>query len=203
MLVRQPGGTTEHITNPVLLHTVLSERWEVQLNTLLTLYCCTLCCQTGGTTAQTLTLYFCALFRQAIYLPLFEVITYPFPHISLAITIGDLFIHYIFLYPYLYGLLDFSVTYPHSLALRGTLSLYKCVWLASHYTCIALGENAEYQLNRRLDEPEIRPGSPKEVKNLLTLPGTYPQLFIHLSRPQPANHTNCTITATLLKSVLS
>jgi len=46
------GGTTAHITNPVLLHTVVSDRQEVQLHTLLTLYCCTLCCQTGGTTAH-------------------------------------------------------------------------------------------------------------------------------------------------------
>jgi len=72
----------------------------------------------------------------------------------------------------LYGLLDFSITYPHSLALSGTLALYECVWSASHSTCITLGENAEYQLNRRLDGPEIWPGSPEEVKNFLTLPGT-------------------------------
>jgi len=32
---------------------------------------------------------------------------------------------------------------------------------------------------------------------------TYPQLLSHLSRPQPTNHTNCTITAPLLQSVLS
>jgi len=35
-----------------MLHTVLSDRQEVQLHTILTLYCCTLCCQTGGTTAH-------------------------------------------------------------------------------------------------------------------------------------------------------
>ena len=34
---------------------------------------------------------------------------------------------YIYWYPYLCGLLDFSITYPHSLALRGTLALYDCV----------------------------------------------------------------------------
>jgi hypothetical protein len=30
-----------------------------------------------------------------------------------------------------------------------------------------------------------------------------PQLLIHLSRPQPTNHTNCTIVAPVLESVLS
>jgi len=76
------------------------------------------------------------------------------------------------------------------------------VWSASHSTCITLGENAEYQLNRGLDGPEIGPGSPEEVKNLFILPGTLPELLIHLSSPQTANHTKCTITATLLQSVL-
>ena len=42
---RQRGVKNAHITNPVLLHTVLSDREELQLHTLLTLYCCTLCCQ--------------------------------------------------------------------------------------------------------------------------------------------------------------
>ena len=51
------------------------------------------------------------------------------------------FTQYISWYPYLYGLLDFSLTYQHSLALRGTLALYVCVRSASHYTCITLGEN--------------------------------------------------------------
>jgi len=46
------------------------------------------------------------------------------------------------------------------------------VWSASHSTCITLRENAKFQLNRRLDGPEIWPGSPEEVKNILTLPGT-------------------------------
>ena len=76
------------------------------------------------------------------------------------------FTHYISWYPYFYGLLVFSITYPHSFA------LYVCVWSASHYTCTTLGKNAEYQLNRRLDRPEIWPGRPDVVKNLLTLPGT-------------------------------
>jgi len=35
--VRQKGVTAAHITNPVLLHTVLSDREEVQLHTLLPL----------------------------------------------------------------------------------------------------------------------------------------------------------------------
>jgi len=37
---------------------------------------------------------------------------------------------------------------------------------------LPLGKMPEYQLNRRLDGPEIWPGRPVEVKNLLTLPGT-------------------------------
>ena len=32
------------------------------------------------------------------------------------------------------------------------------------------GKCPDYQLNRRLDGPEIWPGSPVEVKNFLTLP---------------------------------
>ena len=133
---------------------MLSDRQEVQLHTLLTLYCCTLC-------------------QQTICWPLFEVLTFLFLLIiSLVIKKGDLFTHYITWYSYLYGLMDFSITYPHRLTLKGILALYKCVWSASHYTCIALGEITEYQLNRVLDGLEIGPGSPEEVKNLLTLPGT-------------------------------
>jgi len=67
-------------------------------------------------------------------------------------------------YPYFYGLLDFSITYPHSLAIRGTLALYECVWSASHSTCISLWENAEYQLNWGLDWPDILPESMKKWK---------------------------------------
>jgi hypothetical protein len=37
------------------------------------------------------------------------------------------FTHYISWYPYFYGLTGFSITYPHSLALRETLALHKCV----------------------------------------------------------------------------
>ena len=97
-------------------------RQEVQLHTLLTLYSCTLCCQT-------------------ISWPLLEVLIFLFLHnISLAIKTGDLITHYIPWYPYFYGLQVFSITYPHSLALRGTLALHECVWSASHYTCIALGK---------------------------------------------------------------
>jgi len=65
------------------------------------------------------------------------------------------FTHYISWYLYFYGLMGFSITYPHSLALRGTLVLHDCVWSASHYTCFTLGENAEYQLNTRLDGPDL------------------------------------------------
>ena len=52
------------------------------------------------------------------------------------------FTRYISWYPYFYGLLIFSITYPHSLALRGTLALYECVWSVSHSTCFTLRENA-------------------------------------------------------------
>jgi len=114
-------------------------REEVQLHTLLTLYPCTLC-------------------RWTISWPLSEVLTFLFLHnISLAIKTGDSFTHYISWYPYLYVLLVFSITYPHSLALRGTLALHECVWSALHSTCINLRENAEYQLNRTLDGPDIWP----------------------------------------------
>jgi hypothetical protein len=46
------------------------------------------------------------------------------------------FTHYISWYPYFYGLTGFSITYPQSLALRGTLALHHCVWSASH--CITV-----------------------------------------------------------------
>ena len=99
-------------------------RGEVQLHTLLTLHPCT-------------------LRRQTISWPLFEMLTFLFLHkISLAIKTGDSFTQYISWYPYFYGLLVFGITYPHSLALRGTLALYECVWSASHSTCFTVGENA-------------------------------------------------------------
>ena len=50
--------------------------------------------------------------------------------------------HYISWYPYFYRLMGFSITYPHSLALMGTLALHECVvsltlhdcvWSGSHY----------------------------------------------------------------------
>ena len=44
------------------------------------------------------------------------------------------------------------------------------------------------------------PWSPEEVKNFLNLTGTLPQFLIHLSWPQTAKHTSCTLTATLLVS---
>ena len=74
-------------------------REEVQLHTLLTLHPCTLC-------------------HPTISWPLFEWLTFLFLHnISLAIKTGDSFTHYVSWYPYLYGLLDFCITFPHSLAL--------------------------------------------------------------------------------------
>ena len=57
-------------------------------------------------------------------------------------------------------------TYPHSLALRGTLALYEFVWSASHSSCITVRENAEYNLNRRLDGPEICPEALTKWKSL-------------------------------------
>ena len=44
--------------------------------------------------------------------------------------------HYISWYPYFYGLTGFSITYPQSLPLRGTLVLHDCVWSASHYMTV-------------------------------------------------------------------
>jgi len=131
---------------------------DVQVHKLLTLCSCTLC-------------------HQTIFWPLFAVLTFLLCHkISLAIKTGDSFTHYIAWNPHFHGLMVFSITYPHSLA------LYECVWSASQSTCIILGENAECQLNRRLDGPEIWPGSPEEVKNLLTLPGK-PNLIYSLIYP--------------------
>jgi len=118
-------------------------REEVQVHTLPTLCSCTLC-------------------HQTISWPLFAVLTFLFFHkISLAIKTVDSFTHYIPWNRHFHGLLVFSITYPHSLA------LYECLWSASHSTCITLGENAEYQLNRRLNGLEIWPGSPEEVKKSL------------------------------------
>jgi len=127
------GGTSPHITNRVLLHTVPSD------NILATVYSVNL----------------------------------TFFHISLAIKTGDSS-NYTFWNPYFHGLLVFSVTYPHSLA------LYEYVWSASHSTCTTLVENAECQVNRGLDGPEIWPGSPEEMKNLLTQPGNLTS-FTHSS----------------------
>ena len=118
-------------------------REEEQVHTLLTLCSCTLCCQT-------------------ISWPLFAVLTFLFSHkISLAIKTGDSFTHYISWNPYFHGLLVFSITYPHSLA------LYECVWSASHSTCITPGENADYQLNRRVDGPEILSWKPRRNEKYL------------------------------------
>ena len=117
----------------------------------------------GGTTLCT-----CTLCHKTISWPLFAVLTFFFffHKVSLAIKTGDSFTHYISWIPYFHGLLVFSITYPHSLA------LYEWLWSASHSTCITLWENAKCQLNRRLEWPDIWPGSPEEVKNILTLPGT-------------------------------
>ena len=77
-------------------------REEVQVHTLLTLCSCTLC-------------------HQTISWSLFAVLTFLFCHkISLAIKTGYSFTHYISWNPYFHGLLVFSITYPHSLA------LYEC-----------------------------------------------------------------------------
>ena len=100
-------------------------REDVHVHTLLTVCSCTLC-------------------HQTISWPLFAVLTFLFCHnASLVIKRGDSFTHYISWNPYFHGLLVFSITYPHSLA------LYEFVWSASHSTCITLGENAEIQLNKQ------------------------------------------------------
>ena len=127
--------------------------------------------QRGGTTPHIINP--CTLCHRTISWPLFEVLTYLFLHnISLAIKTGDSFTQYISWYPYLYGLLDFSITYPHSLELRGTLALYVCVWSASQSTCITLWENARVPTEQEAGWARDLAWSPVEVKNLLTLPGT-------------------------------
>jgi len=47
-----------------------------------------------------------------------------------------------------------------------------CVVSLTLHLLYLWGKYPEYQLNRRLDGSEIWPGSPVEVENLLTLPGT-------------------------------
>jgi hypothetical protein len=76
----------------------------------------------------------------------------------------ETFTQYISWYHYLYGLLDFSKTCTHSLGLKGTLSLPEFVWSASHYTSFTLSENALYQLNSRMEGPEIWPEAQKKWK---------------------------------------
>jgi hypothetical protein len=50
--------------------------------------------------------------------------------IELATTWNRWLTNYVSWHPYFYGLLIFSITYPHSLALRGTLAQHECVvWL--------------------------------------------------------------------------
>jgi hypothetical protein len=117
---------------------------EVQLHTLLTLYSCILCPRT-------------------ISWPLFKYVNLPSPPQHLISYQMELvtFTPYIPWYPYFYGLQIFSITYPHSLPLRGTLALHECVWSASHSTWVPYEQEAR----------QAR-GSPEEVKNPLTLPGT-------------------------------
>ena len=124
-------------------------REEVQLHTLLTLHSCTLCPNT-------------------ISLPLFEVLTFLFLHnIPLATKLNSWLFHSLHILVSLFlWVMIFGQTYPHGLA---TLALHECVVSLTHHLLYPWGKCPEYQLNRRLDGPEICPGSPKEVKNLLTL----------------------------------
>ena len=87
----------KHLVVPVHITTAYG-REEVQLHTLLTLHPCKLCCRT-------------------ISWPQFEVLTFLFLHkISLTNKWNRWLLHS--WYPYLCRLQDFSITYPHSLALR-------------------------------------------------------------------------------------
>jgi len=52
----------------------------------------------------------------------------------------------------------------------GTIRI--CVVSLTLHLLYPWGKCPEYQLNRRLDGPEIWPGSRVDVKNLLTLPAT-------------------------------
>ena len=114
-------------------------------------------------------------------------------NIPLPINWNRWLTHYIFWYPY-FCELWFLAKPTNTLALSGTSVLHQCVWWPPTTFLYLWGKCPEYQLNRRLDWP---------VENLLTLPGTLPQLLIHLSRPQPAKHNYYTIAAPLLQSVLS
>jgi hypothetical protein len=69
---------------------------------------------------------------------------------------------------------DFSITYPHSLALRGTLALYECVCVISLtlHLLYPQRKSPEYHLNRMVVWQGTWPASPEEVKNRLILPGT-------------------------------
>ena len=99
------GGTTPHIINPVLLHTMPSD------NILAT-----------GVSMLTF------LLLHKISLPI-KWNRWVFHSLPILVSL--------FLWVMISG-----QTYPHSLALSGTLVLYECVWSASHYTCFTLGENA-------------------------------------------------------------
>ena len=116
-------------------------------------------------------------------------------HISLPIKWNKCLFHSLHILVSLFlWVMIFGQTYPHSLALSGTLVLHEYVRSASKYTCFTFGENA---LSTNWT------GGRMGLMNILTLPETLPQLLIHPCRPQPANHTNCTITVTLIQSVLS
>ena len=115
-------------------------------------------------------------------------------NISLAIKCNRRFFHSLHILVSIFlWVTIFCQTYQHSLALSGTLVLYECVCSQPHTPPVyPWGKCPDYQLNRRLDGPEIWPGSPVEVKNFLTLPepnlnypfqstAYWPQLHYHSS----------------------
>ena len=160
-------------------------REEVQLHTLLTLYCCTLCGQT-------------------ISWPLFEVLTFLFLHnISLANKCSRWPLHSLHI---LITIFLWVIRFLHNLPTQpGTKRDLGTIWVC----VVSLTLNLHYTWEKCWVPSEQEAGWAwdlawsSEVKNLLNLPGTLLQLLIHLFRPHTANHTNCTITATLLQSVLS
>ena len=94
------GGTTPHIINPALLHTMPSDN---------------------------------------ILPTTVSMLTFLLLHISLANKRYSWLIHSLYIwYPYFYGLLVFTITYPHSLALKGSLALHEYVLSLLLYP----GENA-------------------------------------------------------------
>jgi len=94
-------------------------------------------------------------------------------NISLSIKWSRWHFHSLHIFAFLFlWVMIFCITYPPSLALRGTWAQHVCGWSASHCTRFTLGENVLSTNGTGGWMGQFWPGSPVEVKNLLTLPGT-------------------------------